>query len=138
MRWSYYFKHWFTTVVLGSMIFMFLNDSTVPFSSSSFEWFLIYILFSAAFSFPTFTILAVIFQYFDDIEVDLKTAKAVLISLTSLGVVLTQLIMTNDISFVISFSYSIAAIISGMLFKLRRKVNQEDIPNQSKITQNED
>ncbi|WP_417265436.1 hypothetical protein [Brumimicrobium sp.] len=125
MKWSYYFKHWLTTVFLGSLILVYSMNSSSSFFTVSIEIYLFALLLSGFFSMPTFTVLAFVFNYLDEYEIDVKTVKTLLISITLLGVPLTQWIGLNDISLEITISYSLAAIISGMLFKLKRKDNHE-------------
>jgi len=125
MKWSYYFKHWLTTVFLGSLILVYSMNSSSSFFTVSIEIYLFALLLSGFFSMPTFTVLAFVFNYLNEYEIDVKTVKTLLISITLLGVPLTQWIGLNDISLEITISYSLAAIISGMLFKLKRKDNHE-------------
>src|SRR5690554_443881 len=127
MKWSYYFKHWLTTVFLGSLILVYSMNSSSSFFTVSIEIYLFALLLSGFFSMPTFTVLAFVFNYLDEYEIDVKTVKTLLISITVLGVPLTQWIGLNDISLEVTISYSLAAIISGMLFKLKRKDNHEEI-----------
>ncbi|WP_107037611.1 hypothetical protein [Brumimicrobium mesophilum] len=121
MRWSYFFKHWITTVLIGSLIYIFLNNITVPFFSTSIEWFLILILFSAVFSFPTFIVLAFVFNYLENFEIEIKKVKVIQILSTISGVVLSELVIVQNITLETTLGYSLPAVISGMFFKLKKK-----------------
>ncbi|RFC55223.1 hypothetical protein [Brumimicrobium aurantiacum] len=116
MRWSYFFKHWFTTVVLGTIL-----CSLVLFNDIHIFWLMFGVFYVTLFSFPTFTLLAFIFQYLDKIAVETKKVKAILILSTISGVVLSELVIVQNITLEITLSYSLAAIISGMIFKLKSK-----------------
>lgn len=140
MRWTYFFKFWFTTVVLWALFLMLLLTSeSSPFHYwRSIEFYLVILLPITALSFPIFTILAFIFQYLNDLKVETKKGKFIIVSTTIIGMILTQLITAGSIDLKTTYILSISIIISGMLFKLKRKVNQEDISNQPKTTEIED
>src|SRR5690554_1877684 len=90
MKWSYYFKHWLTTVFLGSLILVYSMNSSSSFFTVSIEIYLFALLLSGFFSMPTFTVLAFVFNYLNEYEIDVKTVKTLLISITLLGVPLTR------------------------------------------------
>jgi hypothetical protein len=121
MKWSYFYKHWFTTLLLGSVLTILVETKGYIFNVSI-DWYLIIMMFSLIYSFPTFTIIAFVFEYFGKTEIDTKRAKTILILTTIFGVILTQLIVFGQpLVLELSLSFSIAAIISGMIFKLKRK-----------------
>jgi len=120
MRWSYYFKNWITTLLLGTLFLMVVIGFNSSIFTFSIDLYLFSLLFSAGFSIPTYTILAIVFNYFDDLEIDIKTVKVILISITVLGVIFTQLVAFKELNFEVSISYSLSALISGILFKLKR------------------
>ena len=121
MRWSYFFKHWMTTVLLGSLLFVIFLHFYRSFFVLDVLFYMFLIFYSTILSFPTFTILAFVFNYLDRLEMDIKKKKAIFISVTTLGVLLTQLVIVRELILDVSVSYSVAALISGMVFRLKRK-----------------
>ncbi|RFC55224.1 hypothetical protein DXU93_05225 [Brumimicrobium aurantiacum] len=103
-----------------------------------FEMLLIYITVIGTISIPVFLIILILFHYLKLKIVEVEIARIVIIGVTILGIFLTLFILVKKLPLDIFIPFSIAAIISGMLIKLKRNVNQEDIPNQSRFTQNED
>ena len=122
MRWSYLFKHWGATLLLGP--FMLLIQQFIYsayFDLSGFiESYILLVGFSFLFSIPTFICCVILFNYLIDKEIGVKNAKLLIISTTVFGVFLSFLIIFGSVSLEFSIGYSVAAIISGMMFKLKK------------------
>src|SRR5690554_4883351 len=107
MKWSYFFKLWIVTVTLGTLLLMiFLTSETTPFYYwRSIEFYLIILLPITALSFPTFTILAFVFNYLDGFEINVMKVKIILISIIVFGIITTQLIIVKEMSFLFSVNF---------------------------------
>ncbi|MEO5776296.1 MAG: hypothetical protein ABIQ27_05290 [Flavobacterium sp.] len=126
MNWSYLFKHWFGTLLIGPIIF----QITTPFSShishlvfSFFEAYPLFLLFGLLFSIPTYILYGCIYYYLARKDANPNYAKAILILFSVLGVIATTLIMDGSMMQDITLPYLISSIIAGLLFKLNfRKI----------------
>ena len=133
MKWSYFFKLWITTLLLGSLIMLIYQIIFLNFTSWSEAGglYIFNVFWSTAFSIPMFLIIAIIFFYLDFKKVEIKIARLIIISATVLGIILTLLLRAKELNssiFVVLLIYSLSAIISGMIFKLKRK-EPENISN---------
>lgn len=127
MNWSYLFKHWFSTLLIGpivSQITMYIYEVNPHKIVGLFEVYPISLLFGLFFSAPTYILYALIYYYLAKNTVNLKISKIILISFAVLGVVTTTSIIKGSMMQDIAISYSIASIISGLFFKLNFKVNK--------------
>ncbi|WP_395044685.1 hypothetical protein [Flavobacterium sp.] len=127
MNWSYLFKHWFSTLLIGpivSQITKYIYEVNPHKIVGLFEVYPISLLFGLFFSAPTYILYALIYYYLAKNTVNLKISKIILISFAVLGVVTTTSIIKGSMMQDIAISYSIASIISGLFFKLNFKVNK--------------
>lgn len=87
---------------------------------------LIYISVTGTFSIPTFLIILILFHYLNLKKVEVEVARLVIMGVTILGIFITLFILVKKIPLDIFTSFSLAAIISGMIFKLKRTENRNE------------
>ena len=122
MNRSYPYKHWLTTLVIAPFIpaifslFFKMDDGLV---FSLLEVYPISFLFSLFFSLPTVAVYYLVFYLLSKRIINLTFVKILLIGIAVIGITITQLIIKGSLSFTIIYAYSIAAIISGLFWKLR-------------------
>ena len=124
MNWSYLFKHWFGTLLLGpivSQIIMYLTILNPHRIVGLLEVYPISLIFGLIFSTPTYIIYSFIYYFFGQKNLNVIFAKIILITLAVLGVIITTTILKGNMMEDIAVSYSIASIIAGLFFKLNFK-----------------
>ncbi|APU97014.1 hypothetical protein BV902_12205 [Sphingobacterium sp. B29] len=119
LRWSYIFKHWIGTLLLGTTLvtispgFNPLNFSgigqTILFS-------LLWLCYSTIYSIPTLICCTLAFYWFKSNT--LNWIKMTLILITLAGIAMTMALTMGSMEWAIY--YSIAAIITGILFKIEK------------------
>lgn len=122
MKYSFLFKHWITTLVLSPLllfIYAFFQSELYDFYDQL-EVFFIFLLFSTLFALPTVFISFVLFYFLDKKRVQISIVKLVIILTTIVGAFLTWFIISNTIAVEYSIVYSIVAILSATLFKIKR------------------
>jgi|SRR5690554_164158 len=122
MKYSFLFKHWITTLVLSPLllfIYSFFQSELYDFYDHL-EVFFIFLLFSTLFALPTVFISFVLFYFIDKKRVQISIVKFVIILTTIIGTFLTLYIVSNTIAVEYSLVYSIVAILSATLFKIKR------------------
>ncbi len=123
MNWSYIFKHWGCTLLLGTMIltlvsgFKFLSPSEI---GDAFAWFSIYLIFSIIYSIPTLIIYLLVFYGLINRNIDSKWIKLILISVTIAGITLTTSLIDSDKLESLTIYYSLSAVVTGILLKFER------------------
>ena len=125
----YPYKHWLTTLIIAPFIPAITNLFYKPENTlvvSLLDVYPITFLFSIVFSLPTFAIYYFVFNILSRKNQSILLAKVILIALTVLGISITQLLIKGSMSFTIIYSYSIAAIICGVIWKLGDNRNSEE------------
>jgi hypothetical protein len=122
MKPFYPLKHWLSTLLLAPFIptvisiFYKLEDGLVV---DLIEVYPITFVFSLFFSLPTMGIYCATFYYLSRSNIKIILAKTILILISVLGITITQLLIKGSMSFTIIYSFSIATIICGLLWRLR-------------------
>ncbi len=121
LRWSYIFKHWIGTLLLGTTLvtispgFNPLNFSgigqTILFS-------LLWLCYSTIYSIPTLICCTLAFYWFKSNTLNVNWIKMTLILITLAGIAMTMALTMGSMEWAIY--YSIAAIITGILFKIEK------------------
>lgn len=122
MNWSYVFKHWGTTILMTSIIlstYMGFENQEVFNDMWLFPWILIG---GIVLSIPTLIVYILLFYLLNRYEISVKRVKAILISLTIMGIFTTCYILSKTWSLGIVLSYGVIAVVSGMLFRLKKKI----------------
>ena len=123
MKRAYVIGHWALTLLIA------------PFTSQAIDYFYgtnphqvvgllevypISLLFSIAFSLPTFLIYLTCFYFLSKRNVNFVVAKLILIAISVLGIFITQTIIKGSMSNAIIIAYSITSIIVGLILKLKK------------------
>ena len=134
MRRTYMFTHWALTLLIA------------PFTSQAIEYIFgtnphqvvgllevypITLLFSIAFSIPTFLIYLTCFYFLSKQDINFAVSKFILIAVSVLGIFITQTIIKGSMSQDIIIAYSVTAIIVGLVLKLKEAKTK---PQDSRIT----
>ena len=122
MRRTYLIGHWVLTLIIA------------PFMSQAIDYFYgtnphqvvgllevypITLLFSIAFSLPTFLIYLTCFYFLSKQDINFIVAKLILIVISVLGIFITQTIIKGSMSNDIIIAYSVTSIIVGLVLKLK-------------------
>ena len=121
MNWSYLFKHWFGTLLLGpfiSEIIMYISEVNPHKIVGLLEVYPIAFLFSLIFSTPTYILYGFIYYFLACKNIRNEYAKIILISFVALGVIITTFLIKGSWMFDLGLSYFISSIIAGLSFKL--------------------
>ena len=122
MRKTYVIGHWVLTLLIA------------PFTSQAIEYFYgtnphqvvglleVYpmtVLFSIAFSLPTFLIYLACFYFLSKHDVNFAVSKFILIVISVLGIFITQTIIKGSMSRDIIIAYSVTSIVVGLVMRLK-------------------
>lgn len=121
INWTFLFKHWVITLILGPIISQFIEcfyNLSPHKIVALLEVYPISLIFSFIFSIPTYIVYAIIFYFLGKNRINVNIAKLIVISIAVIGVILTATTIKGSLSFDIAISYSIASIIAGFIFKL--------------------
>ena len=124
MNWSFLFKHWFGTLLIGPIVtdiiaYLIIDNSNKIGGLT--EVYPIALLFGLIFSTPTYILYSLLYYLFAQKNINLNFAKIILIVFAVLGVIVTgQIIKGNMIENSI-IAYSISSIMTGLFFKLNFK-----------------
>ncbi|TMI62591.1 MAG: hypothetical protein E6H07_14345 [Bacteroidetes bacterium] len=89
------------------------------------------LLFSIAFSIPTFLIYLICFYFLSKQDINFWGSKFILIAVTVLGIFITQAIIKGSMSQDIIIAYSVTAIFVGLILKLKEAKTK---PQDNRIT----
>lgn len=126
--WSYFFKHWIFNLLIGpviSQIIAFIPVLGFNLSFGLLEFYPIVFIASFIFSIPTYIVYAFVYYYFSSNDLPNFFLKTILILITIIGVLITTAFIGGTLSHFIAISYSISSIISGLLFNLNFKEQEE-------------
>ena len=123
MNWSYLFKHWFGTLLIAPLIvqiIVFANrvDNLL---FDFFEYYFLFVLFGFFFSIPTYLLYALLYWYLAKVNLDDWEIKAILIFFAVAGIIITFSSIAGSMSEEGIISYSISSILTGIIFKLNFK-----------------
>lgn len=131
MNWSYLFKHWFGTLLIGPIIvdvIIYFNYTKI---GGLLEVYPIALIFSLIFSAPTYIIYGIIYYFLCQKNVKGLYSKIILIVIAVSGVHITTIIIKGNMMEDVAISYSISSIIIGLLFKLNFKNDHNKHFNQN-------
>ncbi|WP_333599748.1 hypothetical protein [Flavobacterium sp.] len=124
MNWSYLFKHWFGTLLLGPII----GQVTEYYSSVNshlvlgyLEAYPVFIMVSLFCSSPTYILYGFLYLFLAKKNSNPNYAKVILILFAVSGVIISFWLIGGSMSFNGTISYCIASILAGLLFKLNFK-----------------
>ena len=124
MKRTYVIAHWILTLLIA------------PFMSQALEFFYgkdphqvvgllevypITLIFSIAFSIPTFIAYLTCFYFLSKHDTNVILSKFILITVSVLGILITQTIINGSMSQDISIAYSLTSIIIGLILTIRKQ-----------------
>ena len=129
MKKNYFFKHWLTTILLGPLlpiVFSLIFGDKYGQEDSQFELYLIFLPFAAVLSMPTLFMYYLIYNYLKTTDIKPTYIKLTLIIWTIFGISMTLIFLIGQSSLSYIIIYSIAAIISRLIWKI--DVEETEIP----------
>jgi hypothetical protein len=131
MNRAYVIGHWVLTLILApltSQAIQYIWGTNPHQVVGLLEVYPITLLFSVAFSLPTFLVYLTCFYFLSkQHHIDFALSKAILITVSVLGIYFTQTIIKGTMSQDIIIAYSVTSIIVGLILKLRKsKINTLD------------
>jgi len=130
MKRTYLIGHWALTLLIApfvSQIIEYIFGENPHQVVGLLEAYPITLLFSTIFSSPTFLIYMVCFYFLAKQELHFAVAKFILITVAVLGIFITQTIIKGSMSKEIIITYSVTAIILGLLLNIRTKIQDKHI-----------
>jgi hypothetical protein len=121
VNFGYLFKHWIFSLVIGPFVSQIIAFIPVFYPSQAvglLGMFPIVFILSFIFSIPTYIIYALIYYYFANKHFPILYSKAILISISIIGVFITTNLIDGSLWYFIACSYSISSIIAGLVFNL--------------------
>ena len=132
MRRTYIIAHWALTLLIAPFISQaidFIFGTNPHQVVGLLEVYPITLLFSIAFSIPTFLIYLTCFYFLSKQDVNSIVSKFILIAVSVLGIFITQTIIKGSMSQDIIIAYSVTAFIVGLLLRLKEtKIKTQDNP----------
>ena len=129
IEWSYLFKHWIFSLLLGSVISQIIAFISVFYHSQAIgllEFFPIVFIISLIFSIPTYIVYAFVYNYLSTKDLPILYSKTILNSIPIIGVFITTAFIGGTLSYFIAVSYSISTIIIGVIFNLNFQEEEEN------------
>lgn len=130
MKRAYLFGHWGLTLLLAPFTSQALQYAFLPNPhqiAGLLEVYPIVLVFSIAFSLPTFLVYIGCFYLLAKNEVNPIMSKFVLITVSVVGIYITQTIIKGSMSQDIIIAYSTTAIVIGLILRLKEaKIIKQD------------
>jgi len=130
MKREYVIGHWVLTILLGpftSQAIQYIWGTNPHQVVGLLEVYPITLLFSIAFSLPTFLVYLTCFYFFSRHHINFVISKVILIVVSVLGIYITQTIIKGTMSQNIIIAYSVTAIIVGLILRIRKsKIDKQD------------
>lgn len=126
--WNYFFKNAIFTLLLGpviSQIITFLPVFHAIHLLSLLGMFPIVFIASLIFSIPTYIVYAFVYNYLFTKDLSILYSKTILISIPIIGVFITTAFIGGTLWYFIAVSYSISSLVSGLLFNLDFRIEEE-------------
>lgn len=126
--WSYLFKQWIFSLIIGPVISQIIAFIPVFHPSQAvglLEIFPVVFIVSLIFSAPTYIVYAFVYNYLAKKDFPILYSKVTLISIPVIGVFITTAFIGGTLWYFIAVSYSISSIICGLLFNLNFHEEEE-------------
>ncbi|WP_433900477.1 hypothetical protein [Sphingobacterium puteale] len=121
LKWSYIFKHWIGTLLLGNIlvsIFPVFNRLNSVDIGLTILVSILWLCYSAIYSIPTLVCCILAFSWFEDNMLNVNWIKMTLILVILAGITMTVALTVGSME--VAIYYSIAAIVTGILFKIEK------------------
>lgn len=135
MNFGYLFKHWFATLTLAPIISEIINLLLFPNTNKIvglLEVYPITVIFGFVYSVPTYIIYFLVYYFLGSKNINIKTSKLILITLAVIGIIVSFSITFNNREPEITIAYILSSILSGIIFKLSFKNDNNKTINQNK------
>ena len=120
MNWSYLIKHWFSTLlvapILSDIINYYYTDTQTFFNLTSV--YPITVIFGLFFSLPTYIILGITYYILEKKEVKPLYIKPILLSLCTIGIILSFYLIFNNREENTVLAYSLTSFFFGLIYKI--------------------
>jgi len=130
MKKAYVIGHWGLTLLLApltSQAIQYILGTNPHQVVGLLEVYPITLLFSIAFSLPTFLVYLTCFYFLSRHDINFVLSKVILIVVSVLGIYITQTIIKGTMSQDIIIAYSVTAIIVGPILRIRKsKSDKQD------------
>ena len=138
MKKAYVIGHWVLTLLLApftSQAIQYIWGTNLHQVAGLLEVYPITLLFSIAFSLPTFLVYLTCFYFLSRKDINYAISKIILIAVSVLGIYVTQTIIKGTMSRDIIIAYSITAIIVGLILRIRKsKIQTSDKLSPSRVS----
>ena len=132
MKKSYLIGHWVLTLLIApftSQAIQYIWGTNPHQVVGLLEVYPITLLFSIAFSIPAFLIYLTCFYFLSKQDINFAMSKSILITVSILGIFITQTIIKGSMSQDIIIAYSVTAFIVGLVLRLKEtKIKAQDNP----------
>ena len=128
INFGYLFKHWIFTLIIGPIISQIIAFLPVFYPSQAvglLEMFPIVFIASFIFSIPTYIVYALVYYYFSTKDLSILYSKTILNVIPVIGFFITTAFIVGLLWNFIAVSYSISSIITGLIFNLDFKHEEE-------------
>ena len=128
MKRAYVIGHWVLTLLLApftSQVIQYIWGTNPHQIVGLLEVYPITVLFSVAFSIPTFLFYLTCFYLLLKQDINFAISKVVLISISVLGIYITQTLIKGTMSQDIIIAYSVTAIIVGLVLRIRKSKSKK-------------
>ncbi|MBG9378817.1 hypothetical protein I5907_21470 [Panacibacter sp. DH6] len=130
MKRAYVIGHWVLTLLLApftSQAIQYVWGTNPHQVVGLLEVYPITVLFSIAFSLPTFLVYLTCFYFLSKQDINFAISKVILISVAVLGIYITQTMIKGSMSQDIIIAYSVTAIIVGLILRIKKsKIEPQD------------
>lgn len=134
MKRVYATQHWVLTILMAPLL---LESDEYLFYSNSlkfteyFETYRFAVFLSFFISIPTFLVYLSLYYFLNKYNIKFILSKVILIAVSVLGILITQIIMLHSIDKEITIFYSFTSIIVGLILRIRNPViNIQDNNNE--------
>mgnify|MGYP003558305540 CR=1 FL=1 len=132
MRRTYIIAHWALTLLLApltSQALEYIVGANPHQVVGLLEVYPITVLFSIAFSIPTFLIYLACFYFLSKQNMNFAVSKFILIAISILGIYITESVIKGSMSRDIIITYSVTSFIVGIVLRLKEtKIKTQDNP----------
>ena len=121
MNSSFLIKHWFSKLIVAPIISDLINYcyTEIQTFSNLTSVYLITVLFGMFFSLPTYIILGITYYILDKKNVKHLYIKPILLSLCTIGIILSFYIIFNNREENTVLAYLLTSIFFGMIYKIK-------------------
>lgn len=131
MNWSYLIKHWFSTLlvapILSDVLTYYFTDIETLFNLTSV--YPITVIFGLFFSLPTYIILGITYYILDKKGIKPIYIKPILLSLCTIGIILSFNIIFNNREENTVLAYSLTSIFFGIIYKIKNNDTNKNLNN---------